>query len=65
MMHMSRHDASALFNPVTSIVFQKCHPYTGNVISETLGDSQNALLHWGDVLGGSLVAQTDAIAEQG
>jgi len=28
----------------------KRHPYTGNLNSETLGDSKNALLHWGDVL---------------
>jgi len=41
----------ALFNPETSISIQKRHPYIGNLNSETLGDSKNAFLHWGDVLG--------------
>ncbi len=41
----------ALFNPETSILIQKRHPYTGNLNSETSGDSKNACLHWGDVLG--------------
>jgi len=41
--------ASALFNPETSISIQKRHPYTGNLNSETSGDSQNAFLHCGDV----------------
>jgi len=40
----------ALFNPKTSILIQKRHPYTGNLNSETSGDSKNAFLHWGDVL---------------
>ncbi len=40
----------ALFNPETSILIQKRHPYTGNLNSETPGDSKNAFLHWGDVL---------------
>ncbi len=44
-------DLNALFNPETSILIQKRHPYTGNLNSETLGDSKNAFLHWGDVLG--------------
>ena len=34
-----------------SIAIQKRHPYTGNVNSETSGDSKNAFLHCGDVLG--------------
>ncbi len=41
----------ALFNPETSIFIQKCHPYTGNLNSETSGDSKTAFLHCGDVLG--------------
>jgi len=32
----------------TSILIQKRHPYTGNLNSETLVDSKNAFLHWGD-----------------
>jgi len=32
---------SALFNPKTSILIQKRHPYTGNLNSETLGDSKH------------------------
>ena len=39
-----------LFNPKTSILIQKCHPYTGNLNRETSGDSKNAFLHCGDVL---------------
>ncbi len=42
---------SALFNPQTFTLIQKHHPYTGDLNSETLEDSQNAFLHWGDVLG--------------
>jgi len=41
---------SALFNPETSVVIQKRHPYTGNLNSETSGDSKYAFLHCGDVL---------------
>ncbi len=41
---------TALFNPETSILFQKRHPYTGNLNRETSGDSKNAFLHCGDVL---------------
>ncbi len=37
-------------NPETPISIQKRHPYTGNLNSEMLGDSQNALLQWGGVL---------------
>ncbi len=33
----------------TAILIQRCHPYTGNLNSETPGDSENAFLHWGDV----------------
>ncbi len=40
----------ALFNPKTSVLIQRRHPYTGNVNSETSGDSRNALLHCGDVI---------------
>ncbi len=35
----------------TAILFQKCHPYTGNPNRETSGDSTNAFLDWGHVLG--------------
>ena len=44
----------ALFNPETSIFIQKHHPYTGNLNSETLGDSKNAFLHWGDGFGAQI-----------
>ena len=44
-------DTSALYNPKSSILIQKRHPYTENLNSETPGDSKNAFLHWGDVLG--------------
>ena len=40
----------ALFNSETSVSIQKRHPYTGNLNSETSGDSKNACLHCGDVL---------------
>ena len=40
----------ALFNPETPILIQKRHPYTGNLNSETSGDSKNGFLHCGDVL---------------
>ncbi len=43
-------DVVALFNPETSILIQKRHPYTGNLVSEKSGDSKNAFLHCGDVL---------------
>ncbi len=43
-------EIDALFNPETSIFIQKRHPYTGNLNSETPGDSKNAFLHCGDVL---------------
>ena len=39
----------ALFNSETSVSIQKRHPYTGNLNSETSGDSKNAFLHCGDV----------------
>ncbi len=42
---------TALFNPKTTTLVQKRHPYTGNLNSETPGDSKNALLHCEDVLG--------------
>ncbi len=42
--------AEALFNPETSILIQKCHPYNGNLNSETSGDSTSAFLHCGDVV---------------
>jgi len=41
----------ALLNPETSILIQNCPFYSGSLNSETLGDSQNAFLHWGDVSG--------------
>ena len=40
----------ALFNPETSIsTDMSCHPYTGNLNSETPGDGENALLLWRNV----------------
>ena len=42
---------SALFSLKASILIHKCHPYTGNLNSETPGDSKNAFLHREDVLG--------------
>jgi len=43
-------EQKALFNPKTSILIQKRHPYPGNLNRETSGDSKNAFLHCGDVL---------------
>jgi len=40
----------ALFSPKTSILIQKRHPHTGNLNSETPGDSKNTFLHCRDVL---------------
>jgi len=39
-----------LFSPKTSIFLQKRLPYSGNLNSETPGDSKNAFLYRGDVL---------------
>ncbi len=50
---------AALFNPKMSVVIQKRHFYTGNLNSETLGDSKNTLLHWGDVSGQQLTVCDD------
>ena len=36
-----------LFNPKTSTAVQKRHPCTGNLNSETPGDSKKVFLHWG------------------
>ena len=33
----------ALFNPKTSIVIQKRHPYTGNLNTESSGDSEKSV----------------------
>ena len=44
-------DCEALVNPKMASV-QKCHPYTGNLNSETSGDSKNGVLSWGDVSNG-------------
>ena len=41
----------SLFNHKTSILNQKRHPYSGILNRETSGDSKNAFLHRGDVLG--------------
>ena len=52
--HISSHHVTsprsplALFNPETSILIQKRHPYTGNLNRETSGDSKNAFLHFAD-----------------
>ena len=42
---------AALLNPEISTSIQIHHPYTGNLNSETPGDSKNTFLHCGDVLG--------------
>jgi len=47
----SSHTTIALFNPETSILIQKLSFYSGNLNSETPGDSKNAFLRWGDVSG--------------
>ncbi len=39
---------TALFNPDTFILVQKCHPHTGNLNREPSGDSKSAFLHCGD-----------------
>ncbi len=49
-VNMASASAPALFNDRKSTLVQKHHPYTGNLNSETPGDSNNAFLHWGDVL---------------
>ncbi len=36
--------------PKRLFLIQKCHPYTGNLNPETLGDSKTAFLHCGYVL---------------
>ncbi len=41
----------ALFNSRTSILIQKRPFKSGNLNSETPGDSRNVFLHWGNVLG--------------
>ena len=46
---MTSRGSTALFGPKMSILIQKRHPYTGNLNSETSGDSKNAFLHCGDV----------------
>ena len=48
---MERWRTQALFNPEPAVLIQKRHPYTGDLNSETPGDSTNAFLHWGYVLG--------------
>jgi len=47
-------DPAALFHPKTFIWNQKRHPYTGNLASETSGDSKFVFLHCGDVFGSRL-----------
>ncbi len=39
------------FNPEMFVLIQKRPFYSGNPNSKTLGDSQNAILHWAAVLG--------------
>lgn len=43
-------DVTAFFNPETSILILKRRPYTGNLNTETSGDSKKAFQHCGDVL---------------
>jgi hypothetical protein len=47
----------ALVRPEMSNLFSKRHPYTGNLDSETSGDSKNAFLHCGDVRGRGIVTE--------
>ncbi len=49
--------SKAVFNPETSFLSQKRHPYTGNLISQTSEDSRNAFLYYEDVLTVHCVAQ--------
>ncbi len=49
MLQSYQQHHTALFNPETSILIQKRYPYTGNLNSETPGESKNAFLHCGDV----------------
>ncbi len=44
-------DKVALFNPETSSLIWNCHLSAGNLNSETSGDSKNAFLYCGHVLG--------------
>ncbi len=46
----SLHASIALFNPRTSISIQKRPFCSGNLNSETPGDSESTLLRWGHVL---------------
>ncbi len=39
------HNYRLYFSPKASVAIQKRHPYTGNLISETPGDSKTAFLH--------------------
>jgi len=39
------------FHPKTSFMYQKRHPYSGNVNSETSADSKNVFVDCGDDLG--------------
>jgi hypothetical protein len=41
----------ACFNPETSALIQKRHPYTGSLSSETSENSKNAFTHCGNVVG--------------
>ena len=43
--HSSCDDPGALFNPETSILIQKRHPYTGNLDQQTFWDTKNVFLH--------------------
>ena len=53
----------AVFNPKMYISIHRRHPYTGNLKSETPGDSKSAFLHCGGVLALSRVdsVQHDAM----
>ena len=47
-LHLQTADTVALFNPEASVPIQKCHPYTGNLNTETPGGSKNASPNCGD-----------------
>ena len=50
VLHALQGRQDALFNPTTSDVIQKRHPYTENLTSETSGHSKIEFLHCGYVL---------------
>ncbi len=56
VLQQALNKTAGLFNPETCILIQKRHAYTANLNSETSGDSKDAFLHCGDVLGCAAVS---------